>query len=217
MELSTPEVVQQSIDYLNEMPVPECPGCKSGIRMCYNTPCMGTVDEIERLMNAGYSKNLMLDWWVGNSTADRLMKNGAKGKPDNEFEEDVPYLVPAIVDGGGKKAPWNKKGRCNLLVDDKCSIHAMKPIQGRAACCKVEYKTTIIDGEEMYIDERIKILHTWNTQKGKDLIARWKEEVNFKLEKGEVEEFTLPTTPMDMLTALFDMLLGPEIPEHLKD
>ena len=217
MEFSTPEVVEQSLDYLKKMPIPECPGCKRGIRMCYNTPCMGTVDDIERLINAGYAKNLMLDWWVGVETQIKHTKSGKNLKPDNEFTEDVPYLVPAIVGRQGKQAPWNKKGRCNLLVDDQCSVHVIKPVQGKASCCKVEPETIIVEGEEQYIDERIKILHTWNTQRGKDLIIRWKQEVDFKLDDDETEGFSLPTNPLDMLMSMFDMLVGPQVPEHLKD
>lgn len=217
MEFTSQEKVQESVNYLNNIPVPECPGCKKGILMCYNTPCMGTVDDIERLMNAGYAKNLMLDWWGGTGHFE-----GEPGSPiraakrkQNEFEEDVPYLVPATVGNGGKKTPLNKRGKCNLLVDDKCSVHHIKPILGRNACCKIDGDMEIIDGVEILKDERIDVLRTWNTQRGKDLIARWKEEVGYDEEQGE--GLDVPTDLMGMMKAMLDFLTPPEIPDYLKD
>jgi hypothetical protein len=131
---------------------------------------MGTVDDMERLLDAGYAHSLMLDFWSGGS-----------GYTDNPFDHDVLFLAPALVGKGGQQAPFAKSGTCSLLVDDKCTLHdkGLKPIQGKLACCKIERVYLDSAGEQRDLDERLPILHTWNTQRGQDVIARWKQEVSF--------------------------------------
>jgi hypothetical protein len=161
--------------------------------MCYHTPCIGTVDDIEKIIDAGYANNLMLDWWCGGT------------KDSNPFEEDVMYLIPAIVGSEGKQAKFARTGKCSLLIDNKCSLHdkGLKPIQGRLACCKIE-RVFIEHGEEQDLDERIPVLHTWNTQRGLDLIERWKREVGF----GKVKPATTPQDLSfpDMLEAMLSVM-----------
>lgn len=190
---STPEQIQKAEKQLSLFSKPSCDGCSRGVSMCHTTPCIGTVEDIERIMDAGYSKNLMLDWWLGRP----------EGMPsylghDNPFTEDIPYLVPALKGHEGSRAPFVRKGTCNLLVDDKCSIHHIKPVQGRLSCCKIE-RVYEEDGEQKDLDERLLILHTWNSQRGRDLIERWKTEVGFT----ESDEFEQPDS-----LQVFDMMLG---------
>lgn len=209
MEFSAEEQIKKSERFLESMVKPECNGCKRGIRMCHTTPCVGTVEDMERIMDAGYSKNLMLDWWVGVDSAEKSLKSSLnKDKIDmsferrtNPFKEDVSYLVPAIVDYQGKKAPFSRTGTCVLLVDDKCSIHSIKPTQGSMACCQISRVYLDEKGEEKELDERLPILHTWNSQRGKDLIERWKKEVSFDNSINDGAD--VPTTLMDMLETLF--------------
>lgn len=228
MSQTMPYTDQQVVDtcnqFLSTLEQPAC-SCNAGVRMCKHTPCIGTVDDIEKLINAGYAKNLMLDWWVGEDsginqikkilgsdepqeeTPPQLFKRKVKksGK-DNPFTEDVPYLVPAVVGSEGKKAKFVKTGSCNLLVDNKCSVHHLdlKPVQGRIACCKINRVFIDENGKQQDLDERVPILHTWNTQKGKDLIERWKKEVGFN--EDDDESAPLPQTAGDLLEALFDIL-----------
>lgn len=80
-----------------------CDRCKS---MCLNTPCSGTPDEIEKLIEAGYEKKLDMGFYNG---IDFVRPKGASG-----------------VFGG----------RCAFLTDKfLCSLHklGLKPLEGRIA------------------------------------------------------------------------------------
>lgn len=204
MPFSSDELVKKSNEFLGTLKTPECPGCARGVRMCYHTPCIGTVDDLERLIDAGYAKKLMLDYWCG------IPEEHSSPDRENPFTSDVMYLVPAITGLEGKTAPFARHGKCTMLVDNQCSIHAsgLKPIQGKLACCKVERLYKDDKGQDQDIDERMPILHTWNTQRGKDLIKRWREEINFE---GELkEEQTGPETIFDLLDSLLGVLSSTE-------
>lgn len=214
-QFSTNEQVQKAYDFLHAVPTPQCSGCNRGIRMCYNVPCIPSVEDAEKLLDAGYAKKLMLDWWVGLASKEKALKSvlgrvpGAapKKERENPFPHDVPYLVPAIEGLEGKKAPFSRGGKCNLLVNNQCSLHSLglKPVQGRIACCKVENMYFDHNGRQQPIDERIAIFHTWNTQRGQDLISRWKEEVNYVEEDDENEDNNLPMTKESMMEGVLEM------------
>lgn len=211
---STPIQIQKSEKFLNSLTKPAC-NCNNGVRMCYKTPCMGTVDDLEKLIDAGYAKNLMLDFWMGrdpNGMSERVQKTMDPGLVDsyvnNPFEENVPYLVPALKGHEGKITSMGKTGTCNLLVDNKCSVHdkGLKPIQGQTACCKIQrVYNDPVTGKQLEIDERFPILHTWNTQRGKDLIARWKKEVNYT----GPDNLEIPTDKISQLGILLELMIGP--------
>jgi hypothetical protein len=192
MPFSSQEQVQKSYDFLNSCKSVACPGCARGVRMCYHTPCIGTVDDIEKLIDAGYAKNLMLDWFSGGT------------RDQNPFTEDILYLCPAVIGSEGRQAKFARTGRCNLLVNNQCSVHDknLKPIQGKLACCKVERLYKGEDGMNHDIDERIPVLHTWNTEKGLALIERWKKEVGL----DEVKDLTIPNTLFDQLTLVMEVM-----------
>lgn len=227
MPFTDQAVVETCTKFIDSLEKPAC-NCNAGVRMCKHTPCIGTVDDIEKLINAGYAKNLMLDWWVGEDSGVRKMNKifnkdeepeespqlfkrkikspGQKMHKENPFTEDVPYLVPAVVGYGGKRAAFVKTGACNLLVNNQCSVHDLdlKPVQGRMACCKISRVFIDENGKQQDLDERIPILHTWNTQRGKDLIEKWKKEVGF-VEDGE-DEAPIPKTTGDLIEALLGIL-----------
>lgn len=229
MSQTMPFTDQSTVDTCNQfvqsLEQPAC-NCNAGVRMCKHTPCIGTVDDLEKLINAGYAKNLMLGWWVGEDTGKRKMRKifgeeeeepkvelfKRKPKPEdklhreNPFTEDVSYLVPAVVGCEGKKAKFVKTGQCNLLINNKCSVHDLdlKPVQGRMACCKINRVYLDENGKQQELDERIPVLHTWNTQRGKDLIERWKKEVGFNEEDNG--EAPIPETTGDLLDALLGLL-----------
>lgn len=206
---SSEEQIQKSKDFLNQLEKPSCNGCARGVSMCYTMPCMGTVEDIEKIMDAGFSKNLMLDGWASTETKDKAAEKVA-GKPikmnlnENPFNENISYLVPAIVGLEGKKAPFTRHGQCNLLVDNLCSLHekGIKPVQGKTACCSIDNMYFDHNGRQKDIDTRIPILTTWNTQKGVDLIERWKKEVGFE---GNDEFSGLPTSVHDILSSMVEL------------
>lgn len=226
MSFSDQQTIQSCTEFLDQLEKPAC-NCNAGVRMCKHTPCIGTVNDLEKLIDAGYAKNLMLDWWVGEDSGHKAIKGimgkneeSEEGEPvklfkrkkeklhrENPFIEDVPYLVPAVVGSEGQKAKFVKTGTCNLLVDNKCSIHHLnlKPVQGRIACCKINRVFKDENGKQQELDERIPVLHTWNSQRGKDLIKRWKEEVGFV--EGEDDDIApVPKNAVDLLETLFELL-----------
>lgn len=207
---SSEEQVRKSYDFINNIEKPACPGCARGVRMCKHTPCIGTVEDIRRIMDAGYSKALMLDYWTGTGDLEARMsgafglKNLPKSDRDNPFNEDVLYLTPAIIGYGGRQTPYTKSGTCSFLKNDLCSLHdkGLKPSQGRFACCSVERVYRTEDNKKRDIDERIPILHTWNTQEGQDLIERWKKEIDYQPDR---ENFA-PESLEEMFSVLIDVL-----------
>lgn len=213
---SSDEQVQKSYAHFQQVDKPACGGCARGVRMCYTTPCIGSVEDIEKLLDAGYAKHLMLDWWVGEGSKEKAYEKfigrkttaNFKNLKENPFEEDVCYLVPAIRGMEGKKAPYRRSGVCNLLIDNKCSLHDkdLKPIQGRTACCSIERMYFDENGRQQRIDERIAILHTWNTAKGVAVIERWKKEVGYVPESEDDDVVDLPDSKEDMLESLMDLM-----------
>lgn len=210
---SSDQEVEKSIDFLNKLEKPACPGCVRGVAMCYHTPCMGTVDDIEKLIDAGYAKYLMLDWWTGADTTKEIVEGflgekSNKKNTKNPFTEDILYLIPAIEGFQGKKAPFAKSGTCNLLINNQCSLHdkGLKPIQGQSACCKI--KKVFVDdlNQEHDLDERIPILHTWNTWRGKALIERWSEEVGFFENEEDDLKPVHPKTFPEIMEAILNVL-----------
>ena len=98
MPFSTPEQVQKSYDFLHKMNKPACPGCARGVRMCYHTPCIGTPEDISKLLDAGYAKNLMLDWWVGQGTKEKSIKDTfGLDKPTKSLERISLILLQMIL------------------------------------------------------------------------------------------------------------------------
>ncbi len=83
--------------------------CKECQQQCRTCPCLGTPDDIERLINAGYSDKLALtDWYVG-------LIYGAIPGP-------VAMVQPIQTDAG-----------CIFFHDGLCELHAkgLKPTEGR--------------------------------------------------------------------------------------
>ena len=142
----------------------ECLGCEKGISMCFNRPCWGTVEDFEKIIDEGHSDKLMLDYWIGRGDREDIEGHPFFGNP---FKEDVFILCGAIKGFEGKKAPFSlfKKGGCTFLTEEnKCSIHHIKPIEGKYACCKSE--------DNKGRDLRLSLVRMWDTEKGKELIKR---------------------------------------------
>lgn len=126
--------------------------CRDCVKMCEDRPCWPIPEEAEKLINAGYADKLMLDYWVG-------------GGPN---DEDIHILGPATVGREGRHAPFIPYGRCTLLTDKGlCPLHdkGLKPFEGRMATCKEQ------DGIELHEYTAM----TWNSNKGREVVARWQE------------------------------------------
>ena len=169
----------------------ECTGCQAGIRMCYNRPCMGTPEEFNKIIDAGFANNLHLDYYVRSNDegGDIEMLTGSIHQMDDDLLFNmVENIMPGkekIRDNdptsypfrqnhtGGRCAPWWPVGRCSLLTkDNQCTLHSLKlkPEQGRTACCK--------EGRDGYCKSNKHYSELWNSDFGKKVITRWKELVN---------------------------------------
>ena len=89
----------------------EC-SCEACVAMCERTPCLGTPEDIERLMDSGLMETL---WFT-------------------EWHFGVPHGVPVIRMVQVKQLSTG----CPFLKDRKCVLHdlALKPTEGRLASCK---------------------------------------------------------------------------------
>jgi len=94
----------------------------------------------------------------------------AGGTVDDIFDEDG----VRFMDMDNENSP---KGSCAFLnTDESCSIHAIKPEQGRNACCKGSPYDTSIPNTHYFI--------LWNSDKGKRVVNLYKEKVKyFKINK----------------------------------
>jgi len=106
-------------DYLSKLNVlpSEC-SCDKCKRMCH-APCCMSVEDAEKLLNAGYASRLMFD-----------------DLPSNPDTAD--FLKPALKGYEGEHSPWETSSLrgCTFWNEDgKCELHdkGLKPIQGRIA------------------------------------------------------------------------------------
>ncbi len=95
-----------------DFPPSEC-SCEKCRKMC-NRPCWLLPDEAERIEKAIGQGVLMGDYWV---------RSGG----------DVQLKSAPLIGCKGESAPFWPTGGCALLKGGKCTIHANKPYEGRAA------------------------------------------------------------------------------------
>jgi hypothetical protein len=137
---------------LKEQPRIACEGCAVGRSMCEARACWGTPEEIAALMAAGYTNRLMLDIWV------------------REYPGDIYIVCPAERGMQGQGPSIWPGGRCNMLTPEGlCEVHHMKPSEGAMACCKRSSQ------EDMHRA----VAMTWDSDLGREVVARWKEEVGY--------------------------------------
>lgn len=125
-----------------------CQGCLHGVKMCMQQPCRATPEEILTIICAGHGDKLMLDC-----------------RPAGWDTERLPLLRPAIV-GHEQAINTSYNGKCTFLTKDlTCGIQKMKPLEGRAACCKVS-NDDVLDVVEK----------TWDNPDAQALVEAWKEQ-----------------------------------------
>lgn len=140
-----------------------CEECQS---YCRSAPGWMTTSEAKAAIAAGYATKLSREW----------------NDPDNDSEQRVYFLTPAVVGHEASNAPTMeemtrgmsiievifspiKKGTCTLLKDGLCTIHdsGFKPVECRAAHH---------EGVGYAIDREL-FLNSWATDEGKQLVADW--------------------------------------------
>lgn len=146
------------IDKLGQVPC-EC-DCKVCESMCH-APCCGSVEDFDKLIDAGYADRLMFD-----------------DLPSVRDAGD--FLKPALKGYEGEQAPWHTHSLvgCTFWKYGKCELHklGLKPLQGKLA----HHTNT---GEK--IDAYAAVSkEDWDSERGRALIEKWKKLVNYE----EVEE-----------------------------
>lgn len=144
-----------SQDYIDKLGIApsEC-ACERCQSMC-QAPCTGSVEDMERLIDAGYADRLMFD------------DLPSKGHPPD-------ILKPALKGVEGGPAPWQTSSSegCTFWKGGKCELHdlGLKPTLGRLA----------YHGKNDFYDKYAKISsEDWATERAFDLIERWKKLVNY--------------------------------------
>lgn len=133
----------------------EC-SCAVCQNMCQHRPCWPTPVEVRKLIAEGYSDRLMVDWWCDDSYDDSLA--------------DIPILCPAGVGhekDDADEGSWLRRPdmRCNLLTKDNlCSIHHMKPTEGRCV-------NHVPGGPGSKVHEAV--AESWNNPEARKLVWEW--------------------------------------------
>lgn len=128
----------------------DCEKCQN---MCKG-PCCGSIEDMKKIIEAGYGDRLMLDDVPG---------------PLNQQDE----LKPALKGYEGKVAPWHLSSEegCTFWKKGKCELHesGLKPIGGKVAIHSDECPTAMeeLDFTKVFEDE-------WKRQEAKELIELWK-------------------------------------------
>lgn len=132
----------------------DCDRCQS---MC-RRPCFGTVDDMEKIIQAGFENRLCVDYW------------------GNCKDYNVDMLAPALKGFEGKEAPFipmSEEG-CTFFKDGKCELHdvGLKPTQGKTAIHGGDHKTR--EQVAQYI------IDTWNTEKGLKILEEFKNKMGIE-------------------------------------
>lgn len=146
---------QKYIEKLNIQPT-EC-ACENCQMMC-RAPCCGSVEDFEKIIDAGY--------------ADKLMFDNLPSVFDGGY-----LLKPALKGHEAQQSPWatfSEDGCTFWNADRRCDLHelGLKPTQGKIA---------IHNNPVNYYDQFAQISkEDWESTRGKELIKRWKKLVGYE-------------------------------------
>lgn len=129
-----------------------CDVCKE---LCQR-PCWPLPEEADKLIELGYARQMMLDYWVG----------------DGEYGGDINIISPALIGYGGLCAPFWPGGTCGMqdLSSGLCNLHDVcKPYEGRVA-----HHARVNDQHEA-------VAGAWNCDYGREVVERWSEAVGMEV------------------------------------
>jgi len=151
-------------------------------------PCMGTPEEFDKIIDAGFADKLRIDHWTGLPESSKIKLEDIKDdnpfaellkevykhqqKNPNPHEEDVLMLSGGTPHDKDYYSVWLPTGTCRLLTEDnKCMLHdlGLKPEQGRESCCKNDNS-----------HKNLHYANLWATEEGKAVIEKFKKTVNIK-------------------------------------
>lgn len=135
----------------------ECPECHAGQTMC-GTPCWGTPEDILRIIDGVGADKLMLVVFL--TMRFELVEILVPANPG--FEGRYAERDPAHVEKRRSGCAFQER------TSGKCTVHAIKPTEGRLACCK----RTADDLRPLELREFIAT--AWSSESGRALLDRWK-------------------------------------------
>jgi len=130
--------------------------CDICVGMCQKRPCWGTPEEIEKIMDAGHSNKLMLDYWCRD-------------------DDDIYIVSPAIIGYEKRNAPFIPHGQCVFLKDSLCMLHDkdLKPSEGALALCKAQRDNHKIGERNLHKNTAL----SWKSKKGLEIVRRFENEM----------------------------------------
>ena len=126
---------------MKDLPKESVCGCQKCVNMCWSSPCFPTPDDALKLIEAGHKDKLSVTCYVSQDTL-----------------EYATVISPIGLDWGHAQAR-----KCVFLDSNNlCTLHecGLKPTEGKILDCSVDN----------YSEVRLKIVDTWNTDKGKEVI-----------------------------------------------
>lgn len=149
---------QEYIIDKSDSTINEC-ACNTCQNMCKKAACIGTPDDMMKLIDAGYTDRLDLYNWAG------AIKHG------------IPIVENVVIPIFDKE-----KGCCTFFTEDgKCELHdlGLKPLEGKLADCK---RTEIAADK---IPPAIMVAWSWKNP-GNQIVAN---QVRSKIEDKNFEQF----------------------------
>lgn len=142
-----------SIEIVKLLPKSSC-NCEECQDMCKrHRPCWGTPKEINTLIDMGYAKRLMEDYY---EDGDVLVKG------------TVSIICPALKGSESSRAPWWPCGLCNFHNEGLCEIHKVRPIEAKI------FDHTENKDAHLY---HLAIMKLWDTEEGRAVVKKWKDTI----------------------------------------
>lgn len=135
--------------------------CQACQMQCLTCPCLGTPEDIERLIDAGYREKLALtDWYVG-------MMMGVIGHP-------VPMVQALQTETG-----------CIFLQNGLCELHnkGLKPTEGR-----LSHHSTRLDNFKPHKSISWNVAKEWIRPENESIIRRIIDKMTIKTDNQKVIE-----------------------------
>lgn len=127
--------------------------CTHCVRACRERPGWMHPSQFLKISNflkleplEAFKRHFSVDWW------ENYEGTGKRA-----------YLIaPAILGSEGEYYPVTPIGECTFLVNDRCMIHEVKPVE-----CGVSFH----DGRRRFGSEnRLALVHEWQTEENKELL-----------------------------------------------
>jgi Fe-S-cluster containining protein len=148
--------------------IPDCT-CETCISYC-RRPGWFTPEEAQMAIASGYGKLLMLDYWVSSGDKeDIFLLCPANPGYERQSAPEVSLLTMALYAAVGTSNPLYS-GCTMLSTDNRCGIHAIKPLE-----CKVAHHA--FPDASTGLHEEIAML--WDNDAAQLIVNQWRKHYAF--------------------------------------